>query len=103
MSDDEATADNESRPAVGAPVQPSVRPCAWTARSWLANRSGGHFVPERRHAFDVPLYDQAALDAAVAAERERCAKLCDALAKAMTPDRRSVAEDLARAIREDQP
>ena len=25
MSDDEATANNESRPAVGAPVQPSVR------------------------------------------------------------------------------
>lgn len=24
-----------------------------------------------------PLYDQAALDAAVAAERERCARLCD--------------------------
>ena len=27
-----------------------------------------------------PLYDQAALDAAVAAERERCAKVCDAIA-----------------------
>ena len=26
MSDDEATANNESQPAVGAPVQPSVRP-----------------------------------------------------------------------------
>jgi hypothetical protein len=37
------------------------------------------------------------------AERERCATLCDALAKVMTPDRSSVAEDLARAIREDQP
>ena len=37
------------------------------------------------------------------AERERCATLCDALAKVMTPDRRNVAEDLARAIREDQP
>lgn len=36
-------------------------------------------------------------------ERERCATLCDALAKVMTPDRRGVAEDLARAIREDQP
>jgi hypothetical protein len=41
--------------------------------------------------------------AARKAERERCATLCDALAKVMTPDRRSVAEDLARAIREDQP
>ena len=27
-----------------------------------------------------PLYDQAALDAATAAERERCAKVCDAIA-----------------------
>ena len=26
-----------------------------------------------------PLYDQAALDAAVAAERERCAKVCESL------------------------
>lgn len=36
-------------------------------------------------------------------ERERCAALCEGLAKVMTPDRRSTAEDLARAIREDQP
>ena len=28
-----------------------------------------------------PLYDQAAIDAAVAAERERCAKVCDAIAE----------------------
>ena len=28
----------------------------------------------------MPLYDQAALDAAVAAEREWCAKVCDAIA-----------------------
>ena len=27
-----------------------------------------------------PLYDQAAMNAAVAAERERCAKVCDAIA-----------------------
>jgi len=41
--------------------------------------------------------------AARKAERERCAALCDSLAKVMTPDRKSVAEDLARAIREDRP
>ena len=46
----------DSRPAVVGQVEPSVRPCAWTAHSWLASRNGGHFVPERRHAFDVPLY-----------------------------------------------
>ena len=28
-----------------------------------------------------PLYEQAAIDAAVAAERERCAKVCDAIAE----------------------
>ena len=28
----------------------------------------------------TPLYDKAALDAAVAEERERCAKVCDAIA-----------------------
>lgn len=62
---------DDRTPAVGAPVERPVRPCAWTARSWLANRGGGHFVPARRQAFDVPLYDQAALEAAVAAERAR--------------------------------
>ena len=41
--------------------------------------------------------------AARKAERERCATLCDSLAKVMTTDRRSVADDMARAIREDQP
>ena len=49
-------------PAVAGLVERTVRPCAWTAHSWLASRNGGHFVPERRHAFDVPLYDQPALD-----------------------------------------
>ena len=29
----------------------------------------------------TPLYDQASVDAAVAAERERCAKVCDAIAE----------------------
>lgn len=35
MSDDEPTANNESRPAVGAPVEPSVRPAAWRLRGGL--------------------------------------------------------------------
>lgn len=48
-----------------------IKPVAWTARSWLASKSGGHFVQDRRQSFDVPLYDQSAIDAAVAAERER--------------------------------
>lgn len=75
------------------------RPCAWTARSWLANKHGGHFVAVRSSSFDLPLYDQAEIDrlsariaelhecltkcaesayeAGVADERERCARLCE--------------------------
>lgn len=55
-----------------------IKPVAWTARSWLASKSGGHFVQDRRQSFDVPLYDQSAIDAAVAAERERCVRVLEA-------------------------
>lgn len=35
MNDDEATATNEPRPAVVAPVEPSVRPDALQAGDWI--------------------------------------------------------------------
>ncbi len=66
MSDDEATANNESRPAVGAPVEQPVRP--WGTRLDLDAQPVGY---DRRQG-DIlrwrepqvgPLYDQAALDA----------------------------------------
>lgn len=69
-------------PAVAGLVERTVRPCAWTASSWLASRSGGHFVPERRHAFDVPLYDRAALDALLALLK-RCRPIIEADAQMM--------------------
>ena len=46
-------------------------PVAWASRSWLANPIGGNFATTPHPSFDVPLYDQAALDAAVAAALER--------------------------------
>lgn len=74
MNDDEATANNQSRPAVWAPVEPSVGPRAWLRVSNIGGQSRGVFetqdVELRSERLD-PLYDKAALDAAVAAERER--------------------------------
>ena len=46
-----------------------------------------------------PLYDQAALDAAVAAERERCANLCEALAATGPLDEERALHAAARRIR----
>lgn len=73
--------------AAGAPVERPVRPCAWIAPTPLESlRSGSPRVrvtTELRRApddDDVPLYDQAALDAAVAAERERWRALLEARA-----------------------
>lgn len=48
-------------------------PVAWASRSWLANRIGGNFSTAPHPSFDVPLYDQAALDAALAATHADCA------------------------------
>lgn len=43
---------------------------------WCVKPMDGYTPSERW----TPLYNQAAMDAAVAAERERCAKVCDAIA-----------------------
>lgn len=84
----EASSSPESQPAVGSQVDRVVRPApvAWKfmqatygdgdlrGRGWLPTLK---FTEPRWATMqkDVqPLYDQAALDAAVAAERERCAK-----------------------------
>lgn len=54
------------------------RPCAWTARSWLANKHGGHFGAVRSSSFDLPLYDQAEIDrlSARIAELHECLTKC---------------------------
>ena len=67
-------------PAGTGPVDGEVRPRAWTLQSELDagdSTCGAHlwFVNPRNSSW-APLYDQAALEAAVAAERERCARLC---------------------------
>ena len=69
--------DDDSTKAVGAPLQRSVRPVAWTLREELDARQTtckAHlwFVDPVNSSW-APLYDQATLDAAVAAERERFA------------------------------
>lgn len=67
---------NEQMPAaVGAPVECNVRPALWaTCLDDDAELMTDAKKADRKlgsDSFDVPLYDQAALDAAVAAERER--------------------------------
>ena len=75
---------DEITQAVGAPLERQVRPRAWASSvEWRTNQllsaaQYGHCLPKNRADFDVPLYDQTAIDAAVAAERERCAAICDA-------------------------
>ena len=68
--------DADNRPAVVGQVEPSVRPACWAWRDddGQTHLSGWNDV--RPANGSVPLYDQAALDAAVAAERERCAQYC---------------------------
>ena len=79
------------RAELAKPVEP-VEPAAWRTfdgeggymfrayednevyKEWWEKRNPHH------KGWVEPLYDQAAIDAAVAAERERCAKVCDAIA-----------------------
>ena len=67
-------------------------PVAWASRSWLANPIGGNFTTAPHPSFDVPLYDQAALDAAVAAALERSRWYDDALIAAERERVRSAIE-----------
>ena len=67
-----------TQPAVAGPVEPTVRPVAWRA-------VGGSIWGHKTSDDDEPLYDQTALDAAVAAERERCAKVADEHARRNYP------------------
>ena len=82
---------NAIRAELAKPVEP-VEPAAWRTfdgeggymfrayednevyKEWWEKRNPHH------KGWVEPLYDQAAIDAAVAAERERCAKVCDAIA-----------------------
>ena len=78
------------------------QPCAW------ALQGTQHIETVRQGYHDgnewVPLFDGAALDAAVAAERERCAKVCEEQAAFMelsdaVSRRDDAAKECAEAIR----
>ena len=67
-----------------------ARPIAWASSvEWRKNQllSAAQYdncLPKNRADFDMPLYGQAAIDAAVAAERKRCAKICEIIGSKMT-------------------
>jgi hypothetical protein len=89
MNKAEARRTIESLNAVGSPVDRRVRPVAQVQRM-----GSFHGVPhygcllnleaEHRMKVNDPLYGQAELDAAVAAERERCASICDGIGATYT-------------------
>jgi hypothetical protein len=63
-----------------APLDGGVRPRAW---AWKDEPSGEEVLSgwnnPRPGLNSEPLYDQAAIDSAVAAERERCVAACESL------------------------
>lgn len=77
----ETNSSPESQHAVGSQVDRGVRPVAWTLRAELDARQSTYrahlWFSDPVNSSWAPLYDQAAIDAAVAAERERCDELTD--------------------------
>ena len=61
--------------AGNCPVDGQVRPVAWRIE-YAGDEKELYFERRPYGLSQSPLYDQTALDAAVAAERERCARLC---------------------------
>ena len=77
---------DRNSPAVVGPVEPTVRPRAWAifvdngnARMWSTFQPHVQKLADAEGLEVTRLYDQPAIDAAVAAERERCAKLCEGM------------------------
>jgi len=99
--------DADNRPAVVGQVERPVRPRAWACVWPVEDGCGGggfttlnesaalNYMAGANESADggtsrcrpvlVALYDQTAIDAAVAAERKRCAKLCEQYAEGI-PD-----------------
>lgn len=109
MNDHTATEPPMAAPAVGAQVDRRVRPFAWmtgeSARRLKRGGNGKGAVPvhgERSGLAKLPVYDQAALDAAVAAERDRCATIArrwgETHADGETVNARNAASKIARGI-----
>ncbi len=95
----------QSSQAVVGPLEPTVRPCAWVRRNGGFNSGVANFGADCPPGWKLaaePMYDRAALDAAVAAERERCAKICEAQEYSYwraTEDQDFTPQDCADAIR----
>ena len=91
--------------AAQGPVDGTVRARVWARKDQLqAAQRGGHLCamyPDTFRRADLePLYDQAALDAAILAEREACAMVCEAQAMdGHTFDMTDAAEKCADRIR----
>ena len=85
-------------PAGVIPVDGTVRPVAWVIE-YAGNEKELYFDRKPYGLSQSPLYDQAALDAAVAAERERCAKVAEAEDVAPTDDALGVQQCIASSIR----
>ena len=76
----------ETTTDAASPIDIPVRPRAWAifvdngnARIWSTLQPHVQKLADAEGLGVTPLYDQAALDASVAAERERCAALCERL------------------------
>ncbi len=73
------TEENQSTDADAGRLEHGVRPVAWTLQSELDARETtckAHlWFSDPVNSAWAPLYDQAAIDAAVGAERERCAQI----------------------------
>ena len=91
-----------AQPAVAGPVVRVVRPRAWMMvnPTHMPESRSLHWQQQEWHITweAEPLYDQAAIDAAVAAERERCAKLCDDIGR-IGPEAAFTAGKCAAAIK----
>ncbi len=95
--------------AVAGRVERPVRPRCYAENSMLLILDETGFchaeLTAAPRARKSPLYDQAALDAAVASERERCATECRAMAEGLREaspldgSRAAVAQELERRIR----
>jgi hypothetical protein len=89
MNTTKATDKPQPAPAVGAPLDRGVRPVAQVpvhprdGRLWANVRPAGAETPVPSYPLH-DLYDQAELEEAVAAERERCANICDGIGAGYT-------------------
>lgn len=78
MSNENTPTTTDNRPAVGGPVERMVRHRAWAifvdsgnARMWSTLQPHVQKLADAEGLTVTPLYDQSALDAAVAAERKK--------------------------------